>query len=52
MDIAGSGAVHLMGGVTALVATYIMGLRRGRFHDEQTGERLAKSKDMGGKGER
>jgi Amt family ammonium transporter len=48
LDIAGSGVVHCTGGITALVATWVLGPRRGRFHDEQTGELLEKPRDIKG----
>jgi len=40
IDYAGSGVVHVTGGLTAIIAAYISGPRKGRFHDKKTGEIL------------
>ncbi len=47
VDFSGSGVVHVTGGLTALMATYLLGPRRGRFTDEK-GNKLDEPKAFPG----
>eukprot|EP00586_Coscinodiscus_wailesii_P019596 CAMPEP_0172505338 /NCGR_PEP_ID=MMETSP1066-20121228/185578_1 /TAXON_ID=671091 /ORGANISM="Coscinodiscus wailesii, Strain CCMP2513" /LENGTH=493 /DNA_ID=CAMNT_0013281907 /DNA_START=44 /DNA_END=1522 /DNA_ORIENTATION=+ len=47
IDFAGSAVVHLTGGMTAIIATKILGPRKDRFHDEDGGVMETPSKIVG-----
>lgn len=47
VDFAGSGVIHCVGGLTALLATIILGPRHGRFHNDK-GEPLAEPHNIVG----
>jgi ammonium transporter, Amt family len=48
IDFAGSSVVHMLGGYTALISSYLLGSRRGRFYDLKTGKPLEKPTAMPG----
>ncbi|CAB9514576.1 Ammonium transporter 1 member [Seminavis robusta] len=48
LDFAGSAVIHITGGTTAIISTYLLGSRRGRFYHVHTGKPLLKPKAMPG----
>lgn len=48
IDFAGGAVIHVTGGTTALIATYLLGSRRGRFYDLRTGDELEYPRTMPG----
>lgn len=45
IDFAGSGVVHMTGGITAFIAVKILGARKGRFFDDR-GKKLPEPKEF------
>ena len=48
LDFAGSGVIHATGGMAALVASYFLGPRKGRFVNIKTGQELSEPRKFPG----